>query len=211
MTVVSQPRQPTAADAKPPGEGSQRGRASPTDPTAPPLASSLDLARLVRDRQAEVWRYLRYLGADASEADDLTQESFLAVARSKFVEQSDPQTAGYLRTVARRQLLMLRRTQSRRITTVELDAAETVWAGAMWRDGATTDTFDDQAEAARGCVEKLEGRPRDAVRLSYEEGLGRDAIAEQLKMTADGVKTLLRRTRAKLRACIEKTLLTSQP
>lgn len=204
MTVVSKPRKPPAADAEPAGEAVSRVGASPPDPTAP----TVDLTRLVRQRQAEVWRYLRYLGADAAEADDLTQETFLAVARSHFVEESEPQTAGYLRTVARRQLLMLRRTQSRRITTVELEAAETVWADAMWSNRKHTDQYDDHVEAARGCVEKLDGRPRKVVRLSYEEGLGREAIAERLEMTADGVKTLLRRTRAKLRECIEKTLAT---
>ena len=38
----------------------------------------LDLAELVREHQADVWRYLRYLGADGHDADDLTQETFLA-------------------------------------------------------------------------------------------------------------------------------------
>ncbi|CAN0342027.1 unnamed protein product, partial [Ectocarpus sp. 4 AP-2014] len=101
--------------------------------------------------------------------------------------------------------------QSRRITTVELEAAEAVWADAIWSNRDNNDQYDDHVDAARGCVEKLDGRPRDAVRLSYEEGLGREAIAERLSMTADGVKTLLRRTRAKLRECIEKALQPALP
>ncbi|MEO0529105.1 MAG: RNA polymerase sigma factor [Planctomycetota bacterium] len=165
-----------------------------------------DLARLVQERQAEVWRYLRYLGANGTESEDLTQETFLAVARSRFTEQSAQQTASYLRTVARRQLLMLRRKQRRRITTVELNAAEAAWADSMWPADAETDRFDDRVEAARGCVEKLDGRPREAIDLLYRQGTSRETIAEKLGMTADGVKTLLRRTRAKLRECIERTL-----
>ena len=35
----------------------------------------MDLASLVREHQADVWRYLRYLGAAADDADDLTQET----------------------------------------------------------------------------------------------------------------------------------------
>ena len=41
----------------------------------------LDLERLVREHQAELWRYLRYLGSDAARAEDLVQETFLRVWR----------------------------------------------------------------------------------------------------------------------------------
>lgn len=192
---MSEPRKPPAADAS---EPTRKSRAELAVGPSPPV----DLARLVRERQAEVWRYLRYLSADPPEADDLTQETFLAVARSNFVEQSDAQTSGYLRTVARRQLLMLRRSQKRRINTVDLDAADAVWGQAF--EGANP--WDDHVEAARGCVEKLDGRAKQAIDQAYRDGAGREAIAEQLDMKPDGVKTLLRRTRAKLQECIERTL-----
>ncbi len=38
-----------------------------------------DFAGLVRTHQVGVWRYVRFLGAEAAEADDLTQETFLAL------------------------------------------------------------------------------------------------------------------------------------
>jgi hypothetical protein len=79
----------------------------------PPTHHPMDLASLVQRHQAAVWRYVRFLGADRSEADDLTQETFLALARSEFVERDERQTAGYLRVVARNQLLALRRKQNR--------------------------------------------------------------------------------------------------
>ncbi len=158
-----------------------------------------DLATLVRDHQQAVWRYLRYLGADPPDADDLTQETFLAVARSEFVEQSREQTAGYLRTVARNQLLMARRKSGRRIATVDLEAAEAVWAETP---AAGTDRF---LEALGGCIEQLEGRSREAVQRFYKDGAGRAEIAEALGMTPDGVKTLLRRTRDVLRRCVERS------
>ena len=47
-------------------------------------ASPLDVARLVREHQAGVWRYLRVLGCPATEAEDLTQETFLAVLTRPF-------------------------------------------------------------------------------------------------------------------------------
>jgi RNA polymerase sigma-70 factor (ECF subfamily) len=162
----------------------------------------MELAALVHHHQASIWRYLRYLGADGTEAADLTQETFLAFARARFAERNGRQTTGYLRTVARNQLLALRRKQNRAISTVELEAADTVWAAATRSSGDLTGYLD----ALRDCVDQLEGRCRQAIDLHYRDGLGREAIAERLEMKPDGVKTLLRRTRQSLRECIERKL-----
>ena len=151
-----------------------------------------------------MWRYVRFLGADTTEADDLTQETFLALARAEFVERDERQTAGYLRVVARNQLLALRRKQNREVGTVELEAADSVWAAAAGPDGSLTSYL----EALRECVEQLEGRARQADRLALPRQAGREAIATQLGMQPDGVKTLLRRTRQVLRECVERKLKT---
>jgi RNA polymerase sigma-70 factor (ECF subfamily) len=174
----------------------ERAGSSPT-----PNATN-DLASLVNRFQAGVWRYVRYLGADTAEADDLTQETFLDIARGDFVERDDRQTAGYLRTVARNQLLVLRRRQNREVCTVELEAADTVWAAAAGANGSLNAWLD----ALRECVDGLEGRARQAIDLHYHDQASREAIATQLDMQPDGVKTLLRRTRQILRECIERKL-----
>ncbi|MEX0641738.1 MAG: RNA polymerase sigma factor [Pirellulales bacterium] len=168
--------------------------------SSPPI----DLASLIDRHQAGVWRYVRYLGADTTEADDLTQETFLAVARGGFAERDDRQTAGYLRTVARNQLLVLRRRQNREVCTVELEAADTVWASAAGPDGSLEIWLD----ALRECVDGLEGRARQAIDMHYHEHAGRDVIAMKLDLQPEGVKTLLRRTRQILRECIERKLKT---
>jgi RNA polymerase sigma-70 factor (ECF subfamily) len=174
----------------------------PPQQDAPPADTPLDLAGLVLRHQATVWRYVRFLGADRAEADDLTQETFLAVAKAAFVERDERQTAGFLRTVARNQLLALRRKQHREISTVELEAADTVWAAATTRGGG----LDDYLDALRTCVDGLEGRAKQAIDLAYRVGASRGAIATQLAMQPDGVKTLLRRTRDVLRECVERKL-----
>ena len=56
-------------------------------------------------------------------ADDLTQETFLCVYRRPFVERSPAATAAYLRTVARRQLLMSLRKAKRRPQLADLEPA----------------------------------------------------------------------------------------
>jgi RNA polymerase sigma-70 factor (ECF subfamily) len=172
------------------------------DQHSPKTEQPADLASLVERHQSGVWRYLRFLGARATEADDLTQETFLALARGQFVERDERQTAGYLRAAARNQLLALRRRQNREVSTVQLEAADSVWAAAAGRDGGLTRYLD----ALRGCLEELEGRARLAINLHYRARAGREAIAAQLNMQPDGVKTLLRRTRDLLRGCIERKI-----
>jgi RNA polymerase sigma-70 factor, ECF subfamily len=161
-----------------------------------------DLASLVRQHQAGVWRYVRFLGADTTEADDLTQETFLALARGGFVERDELQTAGYVRVVARNQLLALRRKQNREIDTVGLEAADSVWAAAAGPDGSLSIYLD----ALRECLAQIEDRARQAIDMHYHDEAGREAIASQLGMQPDGVKTLLRRTRDVLRECIQRKI-----
>ena len=172
-----------------------------SEPLRPPTKHvTMEIADLVREHQAGVWRYLRFLGAEGTEAEDLTQETFLAALRKPFEQLSTNQTAGYLRTVARNQLLMLRSKQKRQISTVKLEAAETVWVQYSGNNGELDnylDTLDD-------CLEKLPRRSRQAVELRYHDDVSRTEIARQLEMKTDGVKTLLRRTRQLLRDCVER-------
>ena len=130
------------------------------------------MAGLVRQHQADVWRYLRFLGATAADADDLTQETFLAMPRAEFSERSRPETAAYLRTVARNQFLMFRCIQGREVGTVELTAAEQVWCEAIGPGGM------EFLVALADCLTTLEGRARTAIKGFYREGLGRTEIAE---------------------------------
>ena len=164
----------------------------------------LSPAELIVQHQTDIWRYLRFLGCDHAEAEDLTQETFLAVLRSPFEQRSHGETAGYLRRVARNQLLMLRRREGREPAMAELSAAENVWAAAT-----VEGRFDPYLAALEDCLKLVVApRAREAVAMHYSDGASREAIAEALKMTADGGKTLLRRTRAALRECIERKLRT---
>ena len=99
---------------------------------------------------------------------------------------------------------MLRRRQRREVSTVELQAAEAVWAAAAGEDGSLSEYL----AALRECTDELSGRPREAIELHYCSGASREAIAERLEMKPDGVKSLLRRTRELLRECVERKLKT---
>ena len=153
---------------------------------------------LVQAHQAEIWRYLRFLGCDPSRADDLAQEVFVAVLANPPEQRSPGETRAYLRTIARHKFLMLVRRQEQQAKEVELEAAEAVWAETHRSDGGNA-----YLEALGECLEKLQGKAKQVVDLYYREHHGRAEIATRLDMTADGVKSLLRRTRDVLRECVE--------
>jgi RNA polymerase sigma-70 factor (ECF subfamily) len=165
--------------------------------------STLDVTQLVRQHQADVWRYLRYLGAAPTEAEDLTQETFLEVLRKPFQQRSSAETAAYLRTVARNRLLMQRRSQSRKPATIDVDQLDDVWVATT----GSTGSLDPYLEALRHCLEtSLDERQKSAIAMRYQDGDSRQEMASALQLSADGVKTLLRRARQALRDCIQGRL-----
>jgi RNA polymerase sigma-70 factor (ECF subfamily) len=168
--------------------------------TTATVQGGVDLACLVEDHQRGVWRYLRYLGSDAAEADDLAQETFLAVLEIPFEIRSPRETASYLRTVARHKLLGLRRKQGRELATDDLETAEAVWAEVSAEDGLS-----DYLSALEDCLQSaVDERTRTALDARYRDGASRSELAEHLQLTEQGVKTMLRRARQALRECVER-------
>jgi len=161
-----------------------------------------EFAALVREQQAGVWRYLRFLGCDRTETDDLVQETFLTVFREGFEIRSPTATAAYLRTVARNILLMARRKARAAPPTVDLQAADAVWARVALEDG-----LDAYLTALHECLQvSVTPRVRRALELQYQDSSGRSEIASQLDLSEEGVKTMLRRARSVLRECVERKL-----
>jgi RNA polymerase sigma-70 factor, ECF subfamily len=155
-----------------------------------------DLESVVRQHQAGVWRYLRLLGCTPDAADDLTQETFLVVLRRGFERRGERETWSFLRQTARHIHLRQVRDKDRRTRELRADLVDGVWMEMA------DDAGDAWIEALRICVERLEGRPQEVVRLFYREGYSRANVARYLAMKETGVKTLLQRTRAVLRDCI---------
>ena len=91
---------------------------------------------------------------------------------SPFEHRSQPETAAFLRTVARHLWLEAMTKERRRPLTLEPDAAERAWLVFDGEDGGTSDL-----EFLRECLRRLSGRPADVIRLRYREWLGRAAIA----------------------------------
>ena len=158
------------------------------------------VAELARHRRP-VWRYLRLLGADDGEADDLSQDAFVKVQAhvAKGRDIRDP--LRFLCGVARRLFFDARRAAQRRVPTVAwTESVDALVAKESW-------TFEDgYLDALATCRQRLNGKSKVAVELRYGEALAYRECAQRMGLRLNGFKALLRRTQALLRECVEQRM-----
>ena len=161
-------------------------------------ARSLDVTALVRRHQVGLWRFLRALGCDARLAEELAQDTFVAVLQRPFEARDERATAAYLRTTAKHLLLKAKRRPRHRGLN-DLDAIENAFVEDCADDGG-----DARLEALRTCVSTLEERSQALLQAHYRDGTSRAVLAQRFALSEDGVKSWLRRVRAALRLCVER-------
>jgi RNA polymerase sigma-70 factor (ECF subfamily) len=174
------------------------------NPDAPPAAPPHPLvadAATVRAHQAAIWRYLRVLGASADTADDLVQETFVALLRSQLVDRGEGALRTWLRGTARN--LFLEQCRRERRTPVALDAAAVDAAlSAYERD-------DDGAgyrAALMQCLATLPDRQRELLQLASDDAVDGRRLAGSAGQTVEGARSLLRRLKQALRECVQRRL-----
>lgn len=163
-----------------------------------------ELCSLVRTHQAQVYRYLRYLGAAPDLAEDLVQETFV-VAFQKSLQEEILSPAAWLRGVGRNLFLAhCRRVKASpvRSTPEALEQAESLWS----RQFPPPSDGSEYLAALRQCLQGLPPRQQEIVDLQYRQKKSRAEIASAWGMTEDGVKTLMRRLREALGECIQRRL-----
>lgn len=170
---------------------------SPQAP-GPPQAPGFDPVHLIQTYQAAVWRYLRAMGCDSALAEDLTQETFLAVLQRPFQDINAAATSAYLRKTALN-LLISHHRRSGKVTAVEdIESLDRTWARWAGQDGG-----DAAIDALRDCMQRLTERARRALEMRFRGEHTREEIAEALEITEHGAKNLMQRAKQQLRDCIE--------
>jgi RNA polymerase sigma-70 factor, ECF subfamily len=162
------------------------------------MTSSVNAAWLIREYQAGIWRYLRSLGCEATLADDLTQDTFIAVLEHSFQELSPAATNAYLRKIAFNRYISHLRSAGKTVYMQDLEIID-----RTWQELATHDQGDCLLQALRECLSQLTPRARLALDLRYKEELSREEIATQLEITPDGTKNLLQRAKQQLKTCVQ--------
>lgn len=167
------------------------------------MGRQLDLEALILTHQAGVWRYLRYLGCERGQADDLTQETFLKLIESDFEEISPTATAGFLRTVARNLFLSNLR-KSPRVQSVE----DVELADNAWQEAGDEGDGEARLQALRGCLENLKGQMREVLDLFYKQHMRGAEIAQLLDLSEENVRVMIHRAKQALRKCMDTKLKT---
>ena len=170
-----------------------------TDSSNPPDAS-WDAESLISEHQVGVWRYLRAIGCDSSLADDLTQETFVAVLKRPFQNFSHASTASYLRRVAFHLLVTLRRRHDRLTVTDDMEMLDRDWA----RWAGCDSTGNEAIDALADCFSRLTPRAQKSLRMRFSENASREHIALSLGITEHGAKNLMQRAKLQLRQCLEE-------
>ena len=167
------------------------------------MSSDIDAGQLIAEHQIGIWRYLRALGCESNEAEDLTQETFLAVLRKPFEYYGKAAAASYLRKVAYHRFISAKRRSNREVLTDELEQIDETWSRWLQQ---RQDDGNETIEALRECLQVLTERARWALEMRFRDKLARVEIAKNLEITEHGAKNLMQRAKQKLRDCIEGKL-----
>ena len=175
---------------------------------APPIqGDELDVENLsviFKGDYQRIFRYIMSMVRDTTEAEDLTQETFLRAYRSRdSLRDEGAQTAWLYRIATHVCLDRLRRNARRAPLESEIDLGETDVAD---RDSPSLQETWDRDEMS-GCVQRFLNHLSDSYRavilLHDMHGLTAQEIAQQLGEPLTSVKIRLHRARVKLRLALQ--------
>jgi RNA polymerase sigma factor (sigma-70 family) len=167
-------------------------------PSPRPQAEVDPVAAFVRRHQIAAWRFLRALGCRGQQAEAIVQDA-LVIALQRGLDREPEDDAGAFVCRTCRHLWWREQRADRRRAERHAAAAE-----RFWRDELRVDDGAGWFEALDRCLGELPPRSRQALDRTYRDGLGRAELGAELGIGEHGVRTLLQRLRAALRACIER-------
>jgi len=159
---------------------------------------------LVREHADMLAAYLRSLVADASEADDLFQET-MVIAWRRLDDFDHTRPFGpWLRGIARKLVLAYRRKANQRpCTATTLERLEARLDQIAGRPG---DTWEEKLDLLGECVRSLPAHYHVVVVRRYFHEQAIEPLAQTLNLSVAAVKKRLQRARGMVLDCIERKL-----
>lgn len=161
---------------------------------------------LVRRYQSRLLTILYHWIGDRQRAEDLAQEVFLRVFRSRHRYQAGAKFSTWLFTIANHVASNARRTLARRREVQVLSSPSSSMPQldqlALARSGLMPARVLDRSEtsaAVQTAIQSLNERQRLALLLSKFEGMSYEEIGAALELSVPAVKSLLSRARENLR------------
>jgi len=168
-------------------------------------------AELVNRYQNRLVGVMHHLIGSADEAEDLAQEVFLRVYRTRHKYTPKAKFSTWLFTIANNLALNALRNRKRK-PSIPLETNDSnmsgpwsIQQGAIARDDSPTRNLAQQelAEVIRNALDGLNDRQRIAVILNKFEDMNYSEIAEVMGLSSKAVKSLLSRARSRLREALQ--------
>ncbi len=137
---------------------------------------------LVKRHGCAVRAHLRRMGAQAADADDMAQETFLAAYEHLGEYRFDGPFPGWLKRIASRRYLRKVRTSARYIWVEDMSAY----------DGESSES-DFKAHNLDAALEHLSAAERLCVTMTFGGGMTHQEIADEAKLPLGTVKSHIRR------------------
>ncbi|MCA9300519.1 MAG: sigma-70 family RNA polymerase sigma factor [Phycisphaerales bacterium] len=159
---------------------------------------------LVRENADMLTAYLRSALDQASDVDDLFQETMVvAWRRLDDYDRSRP-FGPWLRGIARHLVLAHARKSARGPSWQSLDVLEAIDRKFETISNLTGETFRGRIDALLDCVLGLSERLRLVIELSYGRGMTSQEVALAINEREDTVRKRAQRARDRLHACLER-------
>ncbi len=158
--------------------------------------------RLFTASQPYLFAYIYTLLPDWNDAEEVLQETSLALWRSFDEFDQGTNFKAWACKVAFYQVLSFRKRRKRTPVPISREAIEAVADETV----ELAQSLDDQLRALAGCVNRLGPRDRTLLDRFYGLGLPVKTIAEQLGRPVGTITKALTRIRRMLFACIERSL-----
>ena len=157
-------------------------------------------------------RHERLLGAyvmtmvpQASDADDILQESKVVMWRAFAQFELGTNFAAWARKICFHQVLAFRKRRHRD----RLDFSETFLHAVAEEMEQSSDRLQQREHALQSCLAKLSADHRQVLALRYHEDLELEDMAVRLGRTTTALYRLLSRIRQSLHGCITQSLTTT--
>ena len=163
---------------------------------------SEEFIRAFTQSQRQLFLYLLPLVGNASDADEVLQETNLIIwAKWK---QFEPGTnfLAWGRAIARLEVFRFRRTHSSKLTFLQDDILELV----AQRTEVVSEETELRQEALNACVAQLRDKDRELIQMRYAAGATGEKVAERLRRPPNSVYQSLGRIRRVLMECVRMRL-----
>ena len=168
----------------------------------PPSEHTLQVQQLFVQHQQTVLYYVLTIEPNLGEAQDIVQETFLAITRKAQTFALGTNFPAWACTVARYQALQFQRGRARSAARLDDDVMEMLCG----EEESISETLATRTHALKACLLKLAPKAAELVRRRYYLGQMPEKIASEVGWTSNAVRVALSRARQTLRACMDQSL-----